>query len=462
METIDAVTIDKLATEFTGALLRPGDATYDEAREVYNAMFNDRRPALIAQCRNTADVAAGVTFGRDNGLTIAVRGGGHSVAGFSAVDGGLVIDLSPMKHIDVDPDGRVARAQPGVLLGELDAATQEHGLATPLGFISVTGIAGLTLNGGMGFLLRKHGLSCDNLLAAEVVLADGSVVRASDTENADLMWGLRGGGGNFGIVTSFEFRLHEVSEIFLCMRFYDVDALGDLLRGFARTAPTLIDDVVAYAGTLVVPEGEMFPPELHNKLMGMLLVGHIDGDADAAAASFAPLLDAVPAPALEMMMPMPFVMAQTMQDEDMPSGRQNYWKAGNMDTLSDEAIDIFVKHAPTATSPYCQPGFFGLGGAMARVGESDTAYCGRSAAFNFSVDNMWDDPAENDAQIAWSRAFYDEMAPHLSDSLYLNFASEETPERVRRSYGPNYERLVQLKRTYDPANVFHLNQNIQP
>jgi FAD/FMN-containing dehydrogenase len=235
-----------------------------------------------------------------------------------------------------------------------------------------------------------------------------------------------------------------------------------LLRGFARTAPSLIDDAVAYAGTVVVPESEMFPPELHNKFMGLMLLGLIDGDADAAAAAWAPILDAVPAPALEMVMPMPFNMAQTMQDEDMPRGRQNYWKAGNMDGLSDEAIDVFVKHAPTATSPYCQPGFFGLGGAMARVAESDTAYCGRSAVFNFSIDNIWVDPAENETQIAWSRAFYDEMTPHLSDSLYLNFASEETPERVRRSYGPNYDRLVELKRTYDPNNLFRLNQNIQP
>ena len=232
MSTIEALASQELAG-FSGIVLRPGDAGYDDARQVYNAMF-DRRPALIAQCRNTADVAAAVRFARAHGLPLAVRGGGHSIAGFSVCDDGVVIDLSLMKHIDVDPDERTARAQPGVLLGELDAATQQHGLATPLGFVSVTGIAGLTLNGGMGFLARKHGLSCDNLIAAEVVLADGTVVHASDTENADLMWGLRGGGGNFGIVTNFEYRLHEVSEVYVDMRFYEPSALARPVAGVRR------------------------------------------------------------------------------------------------------------------------------------------------------------------------------------------------------------------------------------
>ena len=463
MSTIDRRTAiegaDQGPAGFTGPLLQPGDDGYDEAREVYNAMF-DRRPALIAQCRNTGDVAAAVRFARDHDLLVAVRGGGHSVAGFSVCDGGIVIDLSLMKHIDVDPDARTVRAQPGVLLGELDAATQQHGLATPLGFVSPTGIAGLTLNGGIGFQARKHGLSCDNLIAAEVVLADGTVVRASDTENPDLMWGLRGGGGNFGIVTNFEYRLHEVADIYVEMRFYGLDQLGDLLVGFGAVAPSLPDPVTAYAGTMVVPENEMFPQELQGRLMGVMLLGYLGNESDATVA-LEPL-SVTPEPILAVGMMMPFVDAQMMQDEDMPSGRQNYWKAGNIDEIGAGAIAVFVEHAVTATSPHCQPGILLLGGAVARVGETETAYCGRDAGFNFSIDNIWDDAAENEAQIAWSRRFYDAMTPFLSTSMYLNFASEETPDRVRQSYGPNYERLLALKRTYDPTNLFHMNQNIQP
>ena len=284
MTTIDTDTTELLAAGFSGNLLRPGDATYDEARQVYNAMF-DRHPALIVQCRNTEDVVAAVKFARTAGLEVAVRAGGHSIAGFSACEGGIVIDLSLMKHVDVDPDRRIARVQPGVLLGELDAATQEHGLATPLGFISVTGVGGLTLNGGIGWLTRKHGLSCDNLVAAEVVLADGSVVRANDTENSELMWGLRGGGGNFGIVTSFEYRLHEISDVYFEMRFYDAAALGDVLRLFGARGPALAEDCVGGAVAMTVPHSEMFPEELHGQFVTALLLGYLGGDEAAAKRS---------------------------------------------------------------------------------------------------------------------------------------------------------------------------------
>ena len=459
MTTIDTAKL--IDGKFTGRLLRPGDADYDEARQVYNAMFDHRRPALIAQCRNTEDVVAAVAFARETDLPVAVRAGGHSIAGFSVCDGGIVIDLSLMKHIDVDPDNRTVRAQAGVLLGELDAATQEHGLATPLGFVSVTGIAGLTLNGGIGWLARKYGLSCDNLLSAEVVLADGSVVRASDSQNSDLMWGLRGGGGNFGIVTSFEYRLHEISEVFFEMRFFDPSALSDVLRVFGEQAPTMPDDFVGAAVTMTVPHSEMFPEELHGRFVAGMLLGYLSADEDQARRALA-AFDAAPEPLLAMGMTIPFVMAQTFQDEDMPSGRQNYWKAGNLTSLTPEAIDVIAAHAVTATSPYCTMTLLVLGGAMAKVAETETAYCGRSAAFNLSIDNIWEDPAENDAQIAWARAFHEAMTPHYSAGVYLNWASEETADRVRQAYGPNYERLVALKDTYDPTNFFRMNQNIKP
>jgi FAD/FMN-containing dehydrogenase len=427
---------------------------------VFNAMFSARRPALVARCTSTADVVAAVNFGREHELAIAVKGGGHSIAGFSASDGGLVIDLSPMKQVDVDAEGRVAVAQPGVLLGELDAATQQHGLATPLGFVSVTGIAGLTLNGGVGFLSRKHGLSCDNLVAAEVVLADGSVVRASETERPELLWGLRGGGGNFGIVTRFEYRLHPVTEIFGHMRFYEPHALREVLQVFGSVGPALPDEAVLFSGTLVVPENPMFPPELYGRFVAIVFAGFV-GDAEAGAIGLAPL-SALPEPAFEMSMSMPYAMAQSIQDEDAPRGRQNYWKAGNLAALSDDAIDVIVEWAPKASSPYCSAGLLLMGGAIGRVSETDTAYCGRSATFNFSLDNAWEDPAENDTQIAWSRAFFEAMAPHLSTGVYLNFTSEETPDKVREAYGPNYERLVEIKDKYDPTNLFRANQNITP
>ncbi len=460
MSVIDIDTTDLLGAGFSGRVLRPGDPTYDDARQVYNAMF-DRRPALILQCLRTEDVVQAVRFAQATDLPVAVRGGGHSIAGFSSCDGGIVIDLSQMKHIDVDPDQRIARAQPGVLLGELDAATQAHGLATPLGFVSVTGIAGLTLNGGMGWLMRKHGLSCDNLIAAEVVLADGTVVRASDTHNADLMWGLRGGGGNFGIVTSFEYRLHEVSDVYMEMRFFELSDLGAVLRVFADVAPSMSDDVTTGVVALTVPESEMFPPELHGRLIAALLWGHLSGDEEVAKRELE-AFDAMPAPLLAMGMVMPFVAAQTMQDDDMPAGRQNYWKAGNLTTLTDEAIDQLVERTATIPSPYCQVTVLLLGGAMGRVGQTDTAYCGRDAIFNLSIDNIWEDPAQNDAQIAWTRSFHHAMTPYFSGGVYLNFASEEPADRVRLAYGANYDRLVELKDRYDPTNFFRRNQNIAP
>ncbi|MBA3653267.1 MAG: FAD-binding oxidoreductase [Actinobacteria bacterium] len=460
MGGIDDTAVEKLATEFAGELLRQGDAGYDEAREVYNAMFSDRWPALIARCRSTADVVAAVKFGRSTGVEVAVRAGGHSIAGFSTIDDGLLIDLSPMKHIDVDADGRIARAQPGVLLGELDAETLRHGLATPLGFVSVTGIAGLTLNGGIGFLTRKHGLSCDNLLAAEVVLADGSVVTASDDENADLMWGLRGGGGNFGIVTRFEYRLHEVSDVYIRMSFYEPAALRDILRVLATDGPGLSEDVVAYAGSMTIPEIDMFPPEVHGKTVAMLLMAYLGGEEGGPEALAA--LPTPPSPLVDMAMPMPFQMAQTMQDEDLPSGRRNYWKSANFTELTDEAIDVIADGAFTATSPHTTVGIMPLGGAVSRVGETDTAYCGRGARFNLMLDNIWEDPAEDAAQIAWSRAFFDALTPFFSEGAYLNFTVEEDAGAVARAYGPNYSRLVDLKNTYDPSNFFRRNQNITP
>jgi len=455
---IDSTAVEKLATEFSGELLRDGDAGYDDARDVYNGMFSARRPDLIARCRSTADVVAAVNFARITGVDLAVKGGGHSIAGFSTTDGGLLIDLSPMKHVDVDADNRIARAQPGVLLGELDAATLQHGLATPLGFVSVTGIAGLTLNGGIGFLARKHGLSCDNLIGAEVVLADGTVVTASDDENTQLMWGLRGGGGNFGIVTRFEYRLHEVGDVYMRMCFYEPEAFSDILRSFASVAPDLSEDVVAAAVAVTVPPSEMFPPELHGRAAALVLLGHLAGEAGASELAAFP----IPGGALvDMAMALPFQEAQMMQDEDAPRGRRNYWKSANFTELTDDAIGVLAERAFTAMSPHTQAGVLILGGAVSRVAESATAYTGRDALFTLMLDNIWEDPDEDDAQIAWSRSVYDALTPFFSDGAYLNFTVEDG-DGVAKAYGANYPRLVDLKNTYDPTNLFNRNQNIKP
>ena len=457
---IDDDLVQKLAAEFTGELLRDGDAGYDDARRVYNAMF-DRRPGLIARCTSTADVVAAVRIAREHGLLVAVRGGGHSIAGFSVCDDGLVIDLSLMTAIHVDPERRIARAQGGARLRDLDAATQAFGLATPLGFVSVTGIAGLTLNGGVGFLSRKHGLSCDNLIGAEVVLATGDVVHVSEAEHADLLWGLRGGGGNFGIVTSFEYRLHEVSEVYMDMQFFTVDRFADVLRHLARATTGLPDEALLYAATTTIPESEMFPAELHGKFCAMLLGGYVGSEADGQAV-LARLHEGGPDPDFAMAMSMPYQMAQTMQDEDMPDGRQNYWKSGNLDALTDEAIETIVTHAVTAPSPYTAVGILTMGGAIARVGETETAYTGRQAAFNVSLDNIWEDPSENEAQIAWTRTFHAALTPHFGAGAYLNFNAEVAGDDLAELYGPNYERLRELKDRYDPTNVFRLNQNVRP
>ncbi len=373
-----------------------------------------------------------------------------------------MIDLSLMKHVDVDPDRRIARVQPGVLLGELDAATQEHGLATPLGFISVTGVAGLTLNGGIGWLTRKHGLSCDNLVAAEVVLADGSVVRANDAENSDLMWGLRGGGGNFGIVTSFEYRLHEISDVYFEMRFYDAAALGDVLRLFGEHGPGLAEDCVAGAVAMTVPHSEMFPEEMHGQFVTALLLGYLGGDEAAAKQAFAPF-DAAPAPLFAMGMTVPFVVAQSMQDEDMPSGRQNYWKAGNLRELTDEAVEVIATRAPTARSPYCQVTVLLLGGAMSRIGETDTAYCGRERGLQRVDRQHLGGPGgeRRTDRVEPCVLRHPRPAPLWRRVPQLGFRGEHRPGRARVRAELQTARRG-LKDQYDPTNFFCRNQNIKP
>lgn len=456
---VDDATVEKLKIEFAGEILRPADAGYDDARIVYNGMFQARKPAAILRCSSTDQVVAAVNFARQSGLLVAVKGGGHGIAGFSVVDGGIVIDLSPMKKVEVDPQARVAKAQPGVTWAELDAATAEHGLATPGGFVSTTGIAGLTLNGGLGYLSRKHGLTCDNLMSAEVVTADGEVVSTSESENPDLLWGLRGGGGNFGIVTQFAYRLHPVTDIYLAIAMYPSDKGGEVLRLYREISAKQPDEMLSGVLFFTVPVNPRFPEEIHGQQTFGIFGGYIGPESEGEP--YTKALSQIPDPLLSLAMTVPYVMAQQMQDEDSPFGRQNYWKSGLLKELTDEVIDKIAELAPTAPSTLCQLNVIGLGGAIGKVAEEDTAYSNRGARYNFSIDNIWEDSAEDESQIEWSREFFDQIKPHLT-GVYLNFIGDEGEGRVREAFGAKYARLQELKIKYDPTNLFRLNQNIRP
>lgn len=447
-----------------GALLQPGADGYDEARAVWNGMI-DRRPALIARCADVADVIGAVNFARDNHLLVSVRGGGHNVAGLATCDGGLVIDLSPMKDIQVDPQARVARAQGGVQWGELDRATQAHGLATAGGVVSDTGIAGLTLGGGLGWLRNKYGLSCDNLVAVEVVTADGRLLRASDGENADLFWGVRGGGGNFGVMTTFEYRLHPLGpEIMFCLVFHQGDRAVDGLRFFRQYTSTAPDEVGVIAILGIIPPGTAaFPSEIHG-LPYVAFGAAYAGPADEGERVLWPLRD-FSTPIFDASRRMPYVEAQRVLDEDYPAHElRYYWKSLNLLELSDEAIDRIVDHARRQPSPLSTTDVWHLGGAIRRVGEEAMAFSGRSVPYLLNPEANWADPRDDQANIGWARQFVEAMQPFSDGSRYLNFPGflEEGEKTMRATFGAKYQRLVALKNKYDPTNLFRLNQNVKP
>lgn len=461
---LDKETIQKFANSLRGELLRPGDANYDGARAVWNGMI-DRYPALIARCAGVADVVGSVNFARENSLVLAVRGGGHNVAGHGTCDGGLVIDLSRLKQIEIDPVARTARAGGGVTWGELDAATQLYGLATPGGVFSDTGIAGLTLGGGFGWLRNKYGLSCDNLIAAEVVTADGRVIRASETENSDLLWGLRGGGGNFGIVTSFEYRLHPVGpEVMFVFAFHDGSGENmkraiQLYRDYSATAPDEVSTILACG---IIPPEPRFPEELHGRSF-VLLGGLYAGPVKAGKQILQPLLD-FGKPLLDFSGVKPYVEAQQAFDEDYPNGLRYYWKSLNLNRLDDEVIERIVKHARRQPSPFSTTDIWHIGGAVTRVSGQESAFHGRQMAFLLSPEANWEHPEDDEANITWLRTFIADMAEFSDGSRYLNFPGfqEEGDQMMRTAFGPNYRRLAELKRKYDPTNLFSLNQNIKP
>ena len=458
-------TLKAFSASLSGDLIQPEDAGYDTARAVWNGMI-DRFPALIVQPTSEQDVIASVNFAREHGLPLAVRGGGHNVAGHGTSEGGLVIDLSRMKEVQVDPVERIARVQAGATWGDVDAATQVYGLAAPGGVFSKTGVAGLTLGGGLGWLRNKYGLSCDNLIGAQVVTADGKLIRASESDNPDLLWGLRGGGGNFGIVTSFEFQLHPVGpEVMFTFVFHD--GRGDKMkkaiqfyRDYVKDAPDEVSTILACG--IIPPDPEMFPEEIHG-VPFVLLVGLYAGPVEAGKRILQPLTD-FGKPLVDHSGVMTYVDAQKMFDEDYPDGMRYYWKSLNLSRLDDEVIDRIVTHARRQPSPYSTTDLWHVGGAVKERTAEDGAFFGRQAAFLLNPEANWLDKADDEANVTWVRELIADMQEFSDGSRYLNFPGfqEEGSEMMRKAYGPNYERLVALKRKYDPDNLFQLNQNIKP
>jgi hypothetical protein len=447
-------------TGFAGRLIAPDDADYDEARKVYNAMI-DKRPALIARCANPDDVAMAIGFARDHDLPLAVRGGGHNGAGLGTCDDGVVIDLGPLNEVQVDPSTRTVRAGGGSTWGMVDRATNAHGLATPSGIIGTTGVGGLTLGGGLGHLSRRHGLAIDNLLEAEMVLASGERVRASADEHPDLFWAIRGGGGNFGVVTSFRFRLHEVDTVIAGPTFWPVELGADVLsvyREFLPAAPRELNGFFAFA---TVPPGDPFPPEIHLRRVCGVVWCHT-GSEDDAARAMAPLLDALPEPLLHGVQPMPHPALQSAFDGLYPPGDQWYWRADFVNEIPDAAVDLHARYGAAMPTMKTTMHLYPIDGAVHDVGESDTAWSYRDSHWAAVFAGVDPDPANVGAIGDWSRSYQEALHPYSAGGAYVNMMMEEGQDRVRASYRGNYDRLARVKATYDPGNLLRRNQNIAP
>jgi FAD/FMN-containing dehydrogenase len=459
---LETTAFDELGGSFRGELLLPTSPGYDTARRVWNGAI-DRHPACIARCTGVADVVAAVRFAREHDLLVAVRSGGHGVAGHAVCDWGLVIDLSPMKGITIDPGARTARAQAGVLWGELDRESQLFGLATVGGIVTHTGIAGLTLGGGLGWLMRKYGATVDNLISVDLVTADDGLMTASESVNSELFWGVRGGGGNFGVVTSFEYCVHPVGPTVLAGSvFHPLADASQVLRFYREFAADAPDELTTIFELSVAPPLPFLPQEVHGKpivMVGACYAGRPDNGIDVVR----PLKE-FGSPIVDLLEPRPYLALQSMFDPSVPHGLHRYWKSVELPPLTDEAIDTLVEHASTQTSPKSYCIVFQLGGALSRVGAEETAYSQRNAAHNVVINAVWteDDP-EPEQHIAWARDFFDALQPQASARVYVNFLGDEGQDRVRAAYGErNYERLARLKSVYDRSNFFRLNQNIHP
>ncbi|HVM55294.1 MAG TPA: FAD-binding oxidoreductase [Acidimicrobiales bacterium] len=458
--TIGSNAVSELRSRFRGALLRPGEEGYDEVRRVWNGAV-DRRPGLIARCAGTDDVGTAVRFARTHGLEVSVRGGGHSIAGFSVCDDGLMIDLSTMKAIRVDPEARTAAAAGGVLWGELDRATQAHALATTGGVISHTGIGGLTLGGGLGHLMRKHGLTVDNLLAVDLVTADGALRHVTEQSDPDLFWGLRGGGGNFGIATRFEYQLHPVGPMVLGGPvLWPLEDAPQVMATVREVAPGAPDELGISVALIPAPPAPFVPPARFGQpAMALILVWA--GDPAEGEKAMEPLRK-IGTPFADVVRPTPYAALQSMLDAGAPHGRHYYWKAHKLPSLTDEVIDIFLRAMDSATSPFAQVNGWAVGGAVSRVADDATAVGDRHEGFEMSVTVGWA-PSDPDAERhkAWAREVWHDLQPH-GEGVYANFISDEGASGVEYAYGSRLERLRALKAVHDPDNFFHLNNNIPP
>jgi FAD/FMN-containing dehydrogenase len=443
-----------------GRFCLPGGDGYDEARTIWNAM-TDRRPGAIVRCAGAADVRLSVKFARDNGLLLAVRSGGHNIAGNAVCDGGLMIDLSLMKSVRIDPWQRRAWVEPGATLGDFDKEAQAHGLATPLGINSTTGVAGLTLGGGFGWTTRKYGMTVDNLLSADVVTAGGDFVRANDRENSDLYWGIRGGGGNFGIVTSFEFQLHSVGpEVLSGLIVHPFAKAGELFDKYRRFAAEAPDELTCWIVLRKAPPLPFLPTEIHGKEVMVFAVCYV-GDIEAGRRAIAPL-QSFGQPIADVIGPQPFAGWQSAFDPLLTPGARNYWKSHDFAQITDAAVKVILDYAGRLPSPECEIFVAHVGGAMSRIAKDATAYPYRDAHFILNVHTRWRDPAQDKACVQWARSFFNETAAHATGGVYVNFMPEDETDRVKSAYGLNFDRLAALKAKYDPENLFRLNQNISP
>jgi FAD/FMN-containing dehydrogenase len=453
------MSIELLRSQFRGELIGPQDADYNSARRVYNAMI-DKHPRLIARCTDVADVMAAVAYGKQQGLLTAIRSGGHNGGGFGVCEDGLVIDLSRMKGVRVDPDARAVRVAPGCVWGEVDHATHAFGLAVPSGFVSTTGVGGLTLGGGIGNLTRPYGLTIDNLLAVDVVLADGRFVQANAEENADLFWAIRGGGGNFGVVTSFVFQAHPVRNVFAGPTLWPTEQASEVMhafREFMRQAPPEVSGFFAF---LTIPPAPMFPVELHNrKVCG--IVWCCTATPKNAERLTAPMR-AVGKPLLDQVGPMPFPVLQSLFDPLYPSGLQWYWRADFMNDLSDDAIAAYATQASQLPTPLSTVHLYPIDGAAHRIASDGTAFSYRDANWAEVIVGVDPDPANAEVVTQWCKSYFDALHPYSAGGAYINFMMEEGTDRVKASFRDNFERLGAIKKRYDPSNFFRVNQNIRP
>jgi FAD/FMN-containing dehydrogenase len=451
--------IDQLREQVRGEVVVPDDAGYEQARRVHNAMI-DRRPAVVVRCANAGDVMAAVNFAREHQLDLAVRGGAHSVPGFGTCDGGVVVDLSGMRGVLVDPAASTARAEGGATWGDFNAATHAFGLATTGGIISTTGVGGLTLGGGIGYLARGCGLSCDNLVSAEVVTADGRFLVASEDEHDDLFWAIRGGGGNFGVATSFEFRVHPIKDIYGGPMFYELRDAGTVLRFFREFIADAPEEFGGFPAFQIAPPLPFIPQDRHGDTF-LAIVACWAGPLDQGARALQPFHDLAPVVA-EHVGPMPYPALNSAFDALVPPGLQHYWKANFVTELTDQAIQAHLEHGPKVPAVNSTVHIYPINGTCHRVASDETAFAYRHANFATVIAGMWPDPADNQANIGWVRDYYDATAPLSEDGGYVNFMADDDQDRIKANYRGNYERLVTVKRKYDPDNLFHLNQNIRP